>query len=63
MRYNEFLNTRATKMRDEILSRGLSLLKIGNVYHITGKGVDIRTTDLSAITYTELAPCSRTFER
>lgn len=50
------MNARATKMRDEIIKRGLSLLKIGRVYHITGNGLDIRTTDLSTVQIGDLDP-------
>ena len=44
------------KMREECDRRGLRVLPYGNLWRIEGLGVDILTTDLAALTVTELAP-------
>ncbi len=44
------------KMREECDRRGLRILPHGKLWRIEGPGVDILTTDLAALTVTELEP-------
>jgi len=47
---------REQRVRDAIKARGLTLERIGVVWRVYGPGVDIRTTALSTVTASDLAP-------
>ena len=47
---------RRKEIREECDRRGLRILPHGKLWRIEGPGVDILTTDLAALTVTELEP-------